>query len=127
MDEKVVIAIVAAVSALIGGVITSIVSPWVRYKLERNSAEIDRKRQTIADWREMIAELSNQVGEPQEAQILLQRHPIFQSLEPHLSEEARRAAYARNFTAAAGVHIPYPLHVIKNDIMRIEKEWKVAR
>jgi len=125
MDDKLVLALVAAASAIVGGLVTSVVAPWVKHKLERSHSELARKRKLVADWRQMITEIAGKTDEQDEAQSLLQNHPAFLSLEPHLSEEARRAAYGRNFTVAVGVHVPYPLHVIKNDISRIEKAWKI--
>ncbi len=123
MDDKLLLALVAAGSAVIGGLITSVLAPWVKHHIELKSAETNRKRQLISDWRQMIIEITKDARGPDETRALLQNHPAFLSLEPHLTEEARRAAYARNFTLAVGVEVPYPLHVIKNDINRIEESW----
>lgn len=118
MDNKLLIA-----SGAIGGLITSALAPWVKHRIKRNEDEKSRKRQLISDWRQMIIEIAREAREPNEIRALLQSHPAFLSLEPHLTEEARRSAYARNFTVASGVTVPYSLHVIKEDINRIEKSW----
>lgn len=123
MDDKLLLALVAAGSAVIGGLITSVLAPWVKHRIELMSAETNRKRQLISDWRQMIIDVTKDARGPDEIRALLQNHPAFLSLEPHLTDEARRAAYARNFTVAAGIEVPYPLHIIKNDISRIEKSW----
>lgn len=127
MNDKLLLSLVAAVSLLVGGLVTSVLAPWVKHRIERKSAEIDRKRQLISDWRQMIIVITNETNNPDEVRALLQNHPAFLSLEPHLTDEARRAAYARSFTVAAGVEVPYPLHVIKNDISRIETAWGLAK
>ncbi|MEW5768780.1 MAG: hypothetical protein AB1831_00300 [Pseudomonadota bacterium] len=123
MDDKLLLAVVAAISAAVGGVITSVLAPWVKHRIERKATEIDRKRQLISDWRQMVITIANSTSEPGKACVLLQSHPAFLSLEPHLSEEARRVAYAPPYVIEVGVEIPYPLQVIKEDIMRIEKSW----
>jgi hypothetical protein len=51
----------------------------------------------------MLSTIANETDDPDAIRDLLQNHPVFLSLEPHLSTEARRAAYARSFTVAAGV------------------------
>lgn len=123
MNDKLLLALVAAASAVIGGLITSVLAPWVKHRIELKTAETNRKRQLVSDWRQMIVEITKDASQPDKARALLQNHPTFLSLEPHLTEEARSAAYARNFTIAIGVEVPYPLHVIKMDINRIEKSW----
>jgi hypothetical protein len=112
MDDKLLLALVAACSAIVGGLITSILAPWVKHRIEVGTAEVGRKRQLISDWRQMIVEITRDASGPDDARVLLQNHPAFLSLEPHLNEQARRAAYARLFTVAAGVEVPYPIHVI---------------
>jgi hypothetical protein len=125
MGDKLLIAFVAAISAILGGLITSVIAPLVKHRLDHSREELQRKRLLLAEWRKMIADIAGKSAEPETVQELLQNHPSFLSLEAHLSDDARRAAYARSFTAAAGVHIPYPLHVIKKDIIRIERAWGV--
>jgi hypothetical protein len=127
MTDKLLLALIAAGSAVVGGLITSVLSPWVKHRIERSAGEIDRKRQLIAEWRNMITTIANATDKPDEARSILQSHPAFLSLEPHLSDEARRAAYAREFIVASGVKLPYPLHTIKVDISRIEKLWRLAK
>jgi hypothetical protein len=39
-NDKLLVAIIAAGSAIIGGVITSIVSPWIKVHLEEKSKEV---------------------------------------------------------------------------------------
>jgi hypothetical protein len=71
----------------------------------------------------MVIAIANETRSQSEVRRLLQSHPAFLSLEPLLTEDTRRAAYAREFTVTPGVEVPYPLHVIKMDIARIEKSW----
>lgn len=123
MDVKLLLPIVAAASAIAGGLITSVLAPWVKHRIEVGAAEINRKRQLVSDWRQMIVKITRDASGPDDARVLLQNHPAFLSLEPHLDEEARCAAYARCFIIAAGVEVPYPIHVIKEDIIRIEASW----
>ena len=75
----------------------------------------------------MLSTIAGETDDPDAIRNLLQNHPVFLSLEPHLSTEARRAAYARSLTVAAGVAVPYPLHIIKTDIIRIERVWGLAK
>lgn len=127
MDDKLLIALVAAISAAVGGLITSVLAPCVKHRIELKTAEVSRKRQLISDWRQMIIEVTAEAKGSGDVRALLQNHPAFLSLEPHLTDEARRAAYARLFTVAAGVEVPYPIHIIKSDIIRIEELWGLRK
>jgi hypothetical protein len=126
MNDKLLVALIAAASAGIGGLITAVLGPWVKHRLDLKTAETDRKRQLIAEWRSMVSAIANETSDPDKARSLLQGNSVFLSLEPHLSDDARRNAYARSFTVASGVEVPYPLHAIKLDITRIEKSWGLA-
>jgi hypothetical protein len=45
-NEKVLVAIIAAFSAITGGVLTSVISPWIKIKLEAGTKEKERKSET---------------------------------------------------------------------------------
>jgi hypothetical protein len=89
--------------------------------------ETDRRRRLVAEWRNMIVAIAQQTDKPDEARRLLQLHPSFLSLEPLLADDARKAACGRTYTVMSGLVMPYPLHVIKMDIARIEREWRLEQ
>jgi hypothetical protein len=125
MDEKVLIALVAAGSAVVGGLLTAVVSPWIKYRLERVTNESARKREQIQRWRAMVSAIASACEDDASAAQALQMHPDYLGLEPLLSEEARRAVYRRNFVATSGQSLPYVLEQVKHGIAEVEKKWRL--
>lgn len=127
MSDNVSIALVAAVSAIVGGLITSVLSPYIKDRLFTRASETNRKRELIADWRKMLLEVEA-TAESSDKTIghLLQLHPKFSALEPHLTEEGRSIVYRRNFTASSSA-LSHPTLVLMEEIARIEKLWELQK
>lgn len=126
MDEKIIISIVAALSAILGGLITSILAPIIKHWLEQSITEKSRKRELIVKWRNMILEIAEAANGDINPTELIQRHRNYFSLEPHLSNEAKKIARAENRTIVVGNALSLPLEALKNEIARIEKDWNLT-
>jgi predicted hydrolase (HD superfamily) len=92
VDDKLVVALVAAASAIVGGVITGVVAPLVKHRLEEKSAAKQRKREQVARWRQMVLEVHHAAEGNINPNDRLQRHPEYLSIEPHLSKRGPKAA-----------------------------------
>ena len=57
MDDKIIIAIVAAASAVLGVVVTAILGPFIKYRLQQAASETTRNREQIAKWRQMLIDV----------------------------------------------------------------------
>lgn len=123
MDEKLIIALVAAGSAIVGGLLSTVLGPVIRHHLEQSSAQKDRRRAQIQKWRDMVLQLDRESGGDINVGPALQAHPDFLTLEPHLAPEARRSVYAQNMTIMVGSTLAKQLRDMTAEISRIEKQW----
>ncbi len=110
LNEKVLIALVGLVGAIIGSVLTTFFAPWVKWKLEEKRERLkkefedkERKREQIKKWRDMLL----QVHKEHEAygksiQETLQTHREFLDLQPHLSTKGKSTAYKENRNLVVG-------------------------
>lgn len=123
MDEKLIIALVAAVSAVIGGLISTVLGPVIKHRLEQSAADKNRRREQIQKWRDMVLQIDSDAGSNIDVGPALQAHPDFLTLEPHLREEARRSVYAQSMTIIVGSTLAAQLRNMTAEISRIEKNW----
>ncbi len=123
VDEKLIIALVAAVSAVIGGLISTVLGPVIKHRLEQAASDKNRRREQIQKWRDMVLQLDRESGGDIDVGPALQAHGDFLTLEPYLSEEARRSVYARNMTILVGSTLAAQLRNMTSEIARIEKDW----
>lgn len=86
-------------------------------------AETERRRAQIATWRRMILEVDKRAAGSTDVSALLQTNADYLSLEPHLEERSRNAAYAEHRVFTVGTHLPMALQILKKEIDRIEGEW----
>ena len=126
-NEKVVLGVISLLSAIIGGGLTSIISPMVKTKLEEKVIETERKRDLIKEWRNMVLEVNSKATYDNEVGQLVQDHPAYLTLEPFLSDEVRSLLYRDNRTIIVGNSLPKPLEDLKHEISKIESNWKLRR
>lgn len=123
MDDKLLLAAVAAGSAVFGGFITAVLGPVIRHRLEQSTAKKAHQRVQIQKWREMVLQVDRKCDGDINVGPTLQVHPEFLSLEPYLNEETRRSVNGQNHTIVVGQSLAKPLQDLKREIARIEKEW----
>ena len=124
-------------SALVGGLIASVVSPWVRWGIEKRSNKQAFRRDLVANWRTMIAHVATYLDNAEEGQgvrFFLERHPDYPSLKPHLSPNSLDAIASRQGIAMRpalaigedqGETHP-ALLLMTDDVARIERDWDLV-
>ncbi|MGB3749143.1 MAG: hypothetical protein WA961_13145 [Rhodanobacter sp.] len=127
MDEKVIIALVAASSAVVGGLISAVLGPVIKHHLEQSAAERDRKRAQVQAWRDMVLYIERNSNGQVNVGPDIQVHQDFLTLEPYLSDEARRSIYSQNMTIIVGSSFPKQLRDLTAEISRIEKQWGLRK
>ena len=124
MDSIFVTAAMAG-SAIAGGFITYVFGPMVKHHLEERSNENQRRREQIQKWRDMLLQIDGKAETSSDVPLLLQTHPDCITLLPHLTPEGRRAVTGENRTFIVGSALSAPLVVLRDEISRIEGEWKL--
>jgi hypothetical protein len=92
---------------------------------KKRKEDIERKRNLIAKWRNMVNEVIREKDEDEnniKAAVYLERHKDYYSLKPHLSEDTFYEL-CRASSFELGSTISPPLRFILNDIDKLEKEW----
>jgi hypothetical protein len=123
MDERLILALVAVGSAVLGGFLSAVIGPLIKHRLEQSAARKFQQREQIQKWRQMVLDVDQASGGNLDVGPVLQLHPEFLSLEPYLSDETRRGVYGQNRTLVIGQSLAKPLQEIKREIARVEREW----
>jgi hypothetical protein len=122
-DSALMIALVAALSAITVGLITAIVGPRVKHRLEEVYEKRKRRQEQIAKWRQMLLEVHRTSGGDADPSGHLFLHPDYTSLEPYLPAQAKRELHSSDITIVDGQALAYKLEVVKSEIARIEESW----
>ena len=59
--DNIYTAIVAAAAAIVGGLITAVVGPLIKHKLEQAAAKQKQRQEQIIKWRQMILDVNRAV------------------------------------------------------------------
>lgn len=124
-SDKILVAIISLISAVIGGTLTSIVSPLIKANLDEKQKEKDRKRAQIKEWRDMLLEVQLKAENGSEVGQLVQLHPAYLTLEPYLDDEVRKSLHRDNRIMVIETSLSKPLEDLKKEISRIELKWKL--
>jgi len=127
MDEKVIIALVAGTSAIVGGLLSTVLSPIIKHHLEASAARMDRQREQIQAWRDMVLYIGRNSADLGSVGQEIQAHRDFLTLEPHLTDEVRRSIYSKSITIVVGSTLPKQLRDLTSEISRIEKQWGLRK
>ena len=142
MADTVVTTILTVLSGLIAGGITSCLSPFVKWGIEKRRARFERRSQLITNWRLLIGHageawrvrMSGGVGGERPRAFLAHSH-LFDAMRPHLRADVRRSilspsrkeiAAERDREDAEKPMVPPILERLKAEVARIEKEWGVV-
>lgn len=126
MQDTIIIAIVAALAAVAGGLITGVIAPLVRYKLDRRIETRTTRMESIDRWRKMLADGHDNLSKYGEnIGIYIQAHHHYSSLVPHLDPAVRVTLGVPSPTLEAGHAFPKPLELLRSEIERLETEWKL--
>jgi hypothetical protein len=88
------------------------------------------RRESIRKWRDMVTMVHKQTREERNrgrnVTELLELHPDFLSIRPHLSKSSQDVVWGRSFiTSEAASTMDTKLVVVLQDIERLEREWKL--
>ncbi|WP_330233975.1 hypothetical protein OHA40_16880 [Nocardia sp. NBC_00508] len=126
MAETIVVALVAGVFALVGGVIGSIGAPWTNWAIQKRKDDRQHQRDLVDKWRNGIAELVS----GQEANGL----SWYESLRPHLSAELISKIEPGYGNRVIGIPInpdrdharPPEIRELLATVDQLEKEWGLS-
>lgn len=130
MDPTLKLALVAAASAIIGGLITGVIAPHIAWGIEEKKQKRAHRLELITKWRSMIAELykvsSIQRESPKSFGSQLIQKPDWPGLKAHLSSEVMQQVE----TDWNGIDFGNPrrgiLPILADVIGELEKEWDLA-
>jgi hypothetical protein len=127
LNQTILVAIVSFCSAIVGGAMSAIVAPYVRFHLDERKRRDEQRRAQIKRWRSMLIEISDKLrSDGGDLRFMLQHHPEYITLEPHLPDELKQAAYTRSFYVKMGTFLPLPLESYKHEIAAIEARWNLV-
>ena len=126
--DNIYTAIVAAAAAIVGGLITAVVGPLIKHKLEQAAAKQKQRQEQIIKWRQMILDVNRAVDGNLDPSDQLFIHPDYISFEPNITIDAKREVRNETITIVDGQKgLSYPLEILKNEIARVEKEWSLLK
>ncbi len=122
---------VTVVIASIAGIVGTVVRHWMGSREQRKSKEIERRRERIGEWRDMVGDVAktfDDLEDKNEVKIsaLLKRNKSFYSLQPYLKKEVLKQLFSDEpYTIAVSIGYPLPprLNILIEEIARLEKQW----
>jgi len=84
-------ALLPAFVGFIGGMMGSIVAPWVHWRIEKRRIKLQNRKDKIARWREMLTQVLNaeKWSDPGDLDRVLCQEADFLGLRPYLSDKTR--------------------------------------
>lgn len=142
MDPNLKIALIAAASAVGGGVISAIVAPHIAWGIEKKKQRFELRKKLVADWRRMINWVVfhyEHQPEGSDASLVevLESHEDYFSLKPHLSDSVLHQITSlrdekgsiRIVQSGKTKRINPPstlVSILVKETARIEKEWELV-
>ncbi len=131
--------VLPALLGLAAGIVGSLIAPLVNWRIEKTREKLAHRRELIGKWRVMVNDIikdrdvtANPLRAPSAKEVLtaatgglaglLERHPDYYSLQPHLSRKTR-AHIAGSRTFVVGSTIDTALLYILEEIGNLEKKW----
>ena len=121
---------VTGVLSFAAGVFTGVVTPWVKWLVERRRIRHAHRIELVAKWRAMVQRAvltrdEDESGDRPRVIDILEREKDFYSLRHHLSPAAKHQL-ARTTVGIAGSSIDAPLSYILDDIATLEEKWDLV-
>src|SRR6266508_2133822 len=127
MSIQVQTAIIAAVTGLASGTLSSLFAPWVAWRIEKRRQLLDSRTRLVSEWRTGLAE-TEAISPLSDRSFLTESWYL--SLRPHLEAKIRgRMEYTDNSEPIVVIgnltNHRDPLAVdLSNEVERIANEWK---
>lgn len=113
MDTKV--AIIAGGFGLLGGVVGSLIAPWVQWGIEQRRFRLNRRLEYIKDWRRFI-------GSKEFNQSTFRETKTFRTIRPYLSAKTLSLIESgeSHLSVTGGDSVA---GLLLDEVTRIEREW----
>jgi hypothetical protein len=115
MDAKVTVAIIAGAFGLLGGVVGSLIAPWVQWGIEKRRFKLNRRLEYIRAWRHFIG--SNEFD-----QATFRETKTFKTMCPYLPENLVEAIEDQSIHVSITGGDPIKGRLL-DEVTRIEREW----
>lgn len=150
MNDRIIIALIAAVAGLVGGAVASLIAPWIHWGIEKRKNKREEQKNLIKNIRELVIDVNKEQERINELIITnpdkfqeelkypkaityldaLQRHHYFFAIKPFLSnttlESLSNSKLYRLDDRGSGLgQLPEPFLLVLDDISRLEKEWEL--
>jgi len=144
MEPTLKIALVAAASAIAGGLITGVIAPHIAWGIEKKKQKLAARIELIAKWRKMVQDVqfdfnNRKTDDRYTFEGLLNEYDDFFALLPHLNQETKAVIKSVNsgFKAAhfgqlldlkpgeRQIIITPAIELLVREIANIEREWQL--
>ena len=112
--------ILTALVGLVGGVIGSLIAPWVQWAVEKRRRQVEYRRELIQSWRAEIEAFDHEANNFGDT-------AAYSAIRSHLRSEVREAVEKpRTFYVGGGRGDMVKKHKLLDEVARIEKEWELV-
>jgi len=108
--------VIPALVGLIGGVIGSLVAPWVRWAIEERRSRLNNLRDLIKTWREEVENYSWDEGD-------FRLTAAYSTIKPHLRDEVRESIQVGKPLSTEDGREVWHKQMLLDEAARTEKEW----
>lgn len=118
--------VLPALLGFVAGTIGSLVAPWVNWRIEKKRLALQYKRQTVAEWRAMLADAAVKTTAETDRPLAyyLERNAGFYSLREHLRPDTLAGLVGRTvFVGPDQSTVDGVVGRISEDISAVEKNW----
>ena len=114
---EIVVGIVAAIVGFVSGLLT----PWVKWEVEKRRERLAYRRRTVEVWRIAI---DGEKYEPTDSRSDFLSSPAYTSLRPRLTKEGRKKIEAaRTVYVGGGRGDSVRKQMLLDEVARIERSW----
>jgi hypothetical protein len=108
--------VVPALLGLVGGVVGSLVAPWVQWAIEQRRSRMNNRRELIKTWREDVERFTWDQGD-------FRLTATYSKIKPHLGDEVGRSLQTGEPLSTEDGREVWHKEMLLDEAARIEKEW----
>lgn len=117
MNDTVAV-IAPALLGLAGGVIGSLVAPWIHWGIEKRKIRLESRREFVRSVRELLAKPPTREN--------LRNHPLYAQIRPHLTDMSRSLVESETVHVQLGGRgggVNNFIPSVLDDLNKLEKKW----
>ncbi|MEK6278767.1 MAG: hypothetical protein AABN95_00275 [Acidobacteriota bacterium] len=129
MDLTLKIALIAAASAVLGGLVTAVIAPHVAWGIEKRRNVQDARKELIHNIRRMIVDYRNATDTTFGVSVLgesLSRNVSWLKVKPYLREAILRDISEAGNSTIQSDKVRQALSILEDEITHIQKMWKLV-